>query len=87
MPKVTWRTISPELREEDWLKEFNKAIESRRRKNKPSYGAIADAAQISRQALAYKLKSGSFTMKEFSGIAHFMKFPDELILKLVKTRI
>lgn len=87
MPKVTWRTISPELREEDWLKEFNEAIESRRRKNKPSYGAIADAAQISRQALAYKLKSGSFTMKEFSGIAHFMKFPDELILKLVKTRI
>jgi len=87
MPKVTWRTVSPELREEDWLKEFNEAIESRRRKNKPSYEAIAGAAQISRQALAYKLKSGSFTMKEFSGIVHFMKFPDELILKLVKTRI
>ena len=87
MPKVTWRAISPELREEDWLKEFNEAIESRRRKNKPSYEAIAGAAQISRQALAYKLKNGSFTMKEFSGIAHFMKFPDELILKLVKTRI
>lgn len=87
MPKVTWRHVSPELREEDWLKEFNEAIESRRRKNKPSYEAIAGAAQISRQALAYKLKSGSFTMKEFSGIAHFMKFPDELILKLVKTRI
>ena len=87
MPKVTWRSLSPELREEDWLKEFNEAIESRRRKNKPSYEAIAGAAQISRQALAYKLKSGSFTMKEFSGIAHFMKFPDELILRLVKTRI
>ena len=87
MPKVTWRHISPEMREEDWLKEFNEAIESRRRKNKPSYEAIAGAAQISRQALAYKLKNGSFTMKEFSGIAHFMKFPDELILKLVKTRI
>ena len=87
MPKVTWRTISPETREEDWLKEFNEAIESRRRKNKPSYKAIAGAAQISRQALAYKLKNGSFTMKEFSGIAHFMKFPDELILRLVKTRI
>lgn len=87
MPKVTWRHVSPELREEDWLKEFNEAIESRRRKNKPSYEAIAGAAQISRQALAYKLKSGSFTMKEFSGIAYFMKFPDELILKLVKTRI
>lgn len=87
MPKVTWRTISPELIREEWLKEFNEAIESRRRKNKPSYEAIAGAAQISRQALAYKLKSGSFTMKEFSGIAHFMKFPDELILKLVKTRI
>jgi len=87
MPKVTWRTISPELREEDWLKEFNEAIESRRRKNKPSYEAIAGAAQISRQALAYKLKNGSFTMKEFSGIVQFMKFPDELVLKLVKTRI
>ena len=87
MPKVTWRTISPEPIREEWLKEFNEAIESRRRKNKPSYEAIAGAAQISRQALAYKLKSGSFTMKEFSGIAHFMKFPDELILKLVKTRI
>lgn len=87
MPKVTWRTISPELREEDWLKEFNEAIESRRRKCKPSYEAIAGAAQISRQALAYKLKSGSFTMKEFSGIVQFMKFPDELVLKLVKTRI
>lgn len=87
MPKVTWRHVSPELRKEDWLKEFNKAISERRRKGKPSYGAIADAAQISRQALAYKLKSGSFTLQEFSGIAHFMKFPDELILKLVKMRI
>ena len=87
MPKVTWRTISPELRKEDWIKEFNEAIESRRRKNKPSYVEIADAAQISRQALAYKLKSGNFTLEEFSGIVSFMKFPDELVLKLVKKRI
>lgn len=87
MPKVTWRVVSPELRKEEWLKEFNEAIESRRRKNKPSYVEIADAAQISRQALAYKLKNGNFTLEEFSGIAYFMKFPDELILKLAKKRI
>ena len=84
MPKVTWRAISPELRKEDWIKEFNEAIESRRRKCKPTYQSIADAAQMSRQALCYKLKHGSFTIQEFIDIANFMRFSDEQILKLTK---
>lgn len=87
MPKVTWgRNISPEINTEAWLKEFNDAIEGRRRKCKPTYEEIAAAACVSRQALAYKMKSGSFTLQEFAGIANFLKFPDDLILHLVRTR-
>ena len=85
MPKVTWRTISPELKKEEWLKDLNESIESRRRKGKPSYEVIADAAQISRQALAYKLKNGCFTFQEFANIADFLRFSDAEILRLVKT--
>lgn len=87
MPKVTWKLITPELRNEEWLKDFNESIESRRRKGKPSYEAIADAAQISRQALAYKLKTGCFTFKEFAGIADFLRFSDAEILRLVKSYV
>ena len=87
MPKVTWgREISREIKEEEWLREFNEAIESRRRKCRPSYAEIADAALISRQALAYKLRSGSISLEEFSRIAGFMRFPDDLILRLVRMR-
>lgn len=87
MPKVTWeRKISPEMNTKAWLREFEEAIESRRRKCKPSYEDIAGAAQISRQSLAYKMKSGFITLEEFAGIAKFMKFPDDLVLHLVKTR-
>ena len=87
MPKVTWeRKISPEINTEAWLREFEEAIESRRRKCKPTYEEIASAACVSRQALAYKMKSGTITLEEFSGIARFMKFPDDLVLHLVRTR-
>ena len=87
MPKVTWgRNISPEMNTEAWLEEFREAVESRRRKCKPSYEEIASAACISRQALAYKMKSGTITLEEFAGIANFLKFPDDLVLHLVRTR-
>ena len=87
MPKVTWeRKVSPEINTEAWLREFREAVESRRRKRKPTYEDIAEAARISRQALAYKMKSGTITLEEFAGIARFMKFPDDLVLHLVRTR-
>ena len=85
MPKVTWgKNISSGIRRSEWLDEFNEAIESRRRKCKPTYQSIADAAQMSRQALCYKLKHGTFTIQEFIDIANFMKFSDVQILKLTK---
>ena len=87
MPKVTWkRQLSSELNTEAWLEEFREAVESRRRKCKPTYEDIAGAAQISRQALAYKMKSGTITLEEFAGIASFLEFPDDLVLHLVRTR-
>lgn len=87
MPKVTWeRKVSPEINTEAWLREFEEAIESRRRKRKPTYEDIAEAARISRQALAYKMKSGTITLEEFAGIASFLEFPDDLVLHLVRTR-
>ena len=87
MPKVTWkRNLSPELNTEAWLEEFNEAVESRRRKCRPSYEAIAQAAGTTRAGLYQKMKSGRISLEEFSGIAALMGFPDELILRLVKTR-
>ena len=72
MPKVTWgRKISPEMNTEAWLEEFREAVESRRRKCKPTYEDIAGAAQISRQALAYKMKSGTITLAPVSRVTSF----------------
>ena len=87
MPKVTWkRQLSSELNTEAWLEEFNEAVESRRRKCKPSYETIAEAAGTTRVSLSQKLKRGNFSLEEFAGIASFLDFPDDLILHLVKTR-
>lgn len=87
MPKVTWgRNVSREMNTAAWLDEFTEAVESRRRKCHPSYEEIAKAAGITRMTFSSKMKSGSFSLEEFSGIAKFMKFPDDLVLHLVKTR-
>lgn len=88
MPKVTLgRNVSPELNDEAWIAEFSEAVESRRRKSKPTYTDIASAVGITREALRKKFLNGHFSLEEFSGIAKYMKFTDVEILHLVKSRV
>ena len=85
MPKVTWgRDVSEAVDREEWLRDIDDAIESKRRKNRPSYQVIADSIGISRQSLHYKIKEGSFTLEEFRKLSRYLRFSDEVILKLVK---